>query len=101
MNDKLLTILMASTVLVLCGAGFVDALRDDDTGTAVLFAFIFLGVAGLGRTRSRAGTITLRRDLASWLERASTATGETPDEMGNRAVSRLRAGFMPTRRDES
>ena len=74
-------------------------MRDDDTGTAVLFALVLVGVLSLARTRAGAGSVALRRDLASWLDRTSPVTGETADELANRAVSRLRAGFSPPGED--
>lgn len=99
MNDRIAAAATALTVLVLCLAGFIDALRDDDTGSAVLFASIFVGVLFLARTRTKPSSIQLRRDLASWLDRTSPTTGETPDQLGDRAVSRLRAGFSQLPRD--
>ena len=99
MSDRLVTLATALTVIVLAAVGFVDAVRDDDTGTAVLFVLVAVGVLSLARTRTKAGSVALRRDLASWLERTSPVTGETADELGNRAVSRLRAGFGPRRAD--
>ena len=95
MNEKVVTLATALTLVVLIGVGFVDAVRDDDTGTAVLFALVLVGVLSLARTRAGAGSVALRRDLASWLDRTSPVTGETADELANRAVSRLRAGFSP------
>lgn len=93
MNEKLVALATTLTLVVLIIVGFVDAIRDDDSGTAVLFALVLVGVLSLARTKARAGTVVLRRDLASWLDRASPVTGETADALANRAVSRLRAGF--------
>ena len=101
MNDKLVKRAAALTVLVVSVAGFVDATRGDDTGTAVLFAVIFVGVLGLAREQQSTGSVTLRRDLASWLERTSPTSGESPDEMANRAVSRMRAGFSEHAHDHT
>ena len=60
---------------------------------AVLFAVLAVGVAGLTLGEARRGGVVLRPDLATWVERTSAVTGETPDELTSRAVSRLRAGF--------
>jgi len=101
MDEKLMKRAGALTLLVLSAVGFVDAIRGDDTGTAVLFGVIFLGVLGLAREKQSTGSVTLRRDLASWLERTSPTSGESPDEMANRAVSRMRAGFSEHAHDHT
>lgn len=93
MNQRVLTMATAGTLVILGMIGFIDAVRSDRTGPAVLFALMSLGVLALSKAAAKPGTITLRRDLASWLERTSPVTGESPDAMANRAVSRLRAGF--------
>jgi len=91
----------AQTLLVLCLVGLIDAVRDDDTGSALLFGLIFVGVLSLARSRTKAGAVSLRRDLSFWLDRTSPATGETPDDLANRAVSRMRAGFVAAPEKES
>ncbi len=93
MNPRIATKATSLTLAVLIVVGFVDAVRDDDTGTAVLFALILVGVVALTLSSLASSSVTLRRDLASWLDRTSTATGESVDDLGSRAVSRLRAGF--------
>jgi len=69
----------------------VDAVRDGRVETAVLFAGILAGVLLLAGLRSTSRSVALRRDLFGWVERTSTVTGESPSELVNRAVSRLRA----------
>jgi len=91
--QRLAIIATSLTLAAIAAAGFVDALRDDRGGAAILFALLFVGVLFLAWVRSGETSVSLRRDLASWLERTSPATGESPDVMTNRAVSRLRAGF--------
>jgi hypothetical protein len=91
--NKLGTLASNLTLVVLAVAGFVDALRDDRTRSAVLFAPLLVGVVVLSRTKSADTAVPLRRDLVSWLERTAPATGESPEDLANRAVSRLRAGF--------
>ena len=71
----------------------IDAIIDERAGPAVLFGVLALGIAALAAQRADETTVTLRRDLASWLERVAPVTGETVDEMSDRAVSRMRAGF--------
>lgn len=95
MNERVLTGMTTATAVVLGVVGFVDAVRDDRTGPAVLFAVLAVLVLALGRAASQTRSVTLRRDLMRWLEQVSPATGEDPDAMTNRAVSRLRAGFAP------
>ncbi len=84
---------MALTLGAVAVVGFIDSVNDDRSGPAVLFAVLAVGIAALSRLRVGETTVSVRRDLASWLERVSPVTGETPDEMSDRAVSRLRAGF--------
>jgi hypothetical protein len=81
------------SLAVIAVVGCVDAARHDDTGLAVLFGILAVGLATLTLGQARRGGIVLRRDLATWVERTSAVTGETPDELTSRAVSRLRAGF--------
>ena len=87
--NRLITVVSGLTLTVFAIAGFVDTVRQDDTGLAVLFGLLALGVAGLTVGQARRRTVVLRRDLASWVERTSAVTGETADELTNRAVSRL------------
>jgi hypothetical protein len=87
------------TLLVIAVVGCVDAARGDDGGLAVLFGVLAVGIAALVLGADRRGAILLRRDLATWVDRTSAVTGETPDELTSRAVSRLRAGFTPTAGD--
>jgi hypothetical protein len=84
------------TLAVIAVVGCVDAARDDHTVLAVLFGILAVGIVGLALGEARRGGIVLRADLATWVERTSAVTGETPDELTSRAVSRLRAGFTDT-----
>ena len=88
-------IMLASglSLAIIAVVGCVDAARDDHAGLAVLFGILAVGVAMLMLGQARRGAIILRRDLATWVDRTSAVTGETPDELTSRAVSRLRAGF--------
>ncbi len=94
MNQRLGLAATALTLAVIAIVGFVDSVIDDRAGPAVLFAVLAVGIAAMARVRAETNTVAVRRDLASWLERVSPVTGETPDEMSDRAVSRLRAGFI-------
>ena len=88
------------TLAVIAVVGCIDAARDDHTGLAVLFGILAVGIVGLALGEARRGGIVLRPDLATWVERTSAVTGETPDELTSRAVSRLRAGFTDAPDDE-
>lgn len=94
MTPRLRIMATASTLAVIAVVGMIDAIIDDRAGSAVLFGVLTVGIAGLGRLRSGETTVAVRRDLASWLERVSPVTGESPDQLSDRAVSRLRAGFV-------
>jgi len=94
--NRLFVLASGLSLAVIAVVGCVDAARDDHTGLAVLFGILALGVAMLTLGEARRGGIVLRRDLATWVERTSAVTGETPDELTSRAVSRLRAGFSGT-----
>jgi hypothetical protein len=100
MNQKLALAATALTLAVIAVVGFVDSVIDDRAGPAVLFAILAVGIVVMARVRSGETTVSMRRDLASWLDRVSPVTGETADEMSDRAVSRLRAGFTNLGEDE-
>jgi hypothetical protein len=100
MNSKLLVAASALTLVVIAVVGLIDAIIDDRPGAAVLFGILAVGVVGLARVRTTETTVSMRRDLASWLERVSPVTGESVDELSDRAVSRLRAGFTQLDTDE-
>jgi hypothetical protein len=93
--NRLIALVSGLTLFVIAGVGCVDAARGDDDGLAILFGVLAVGVATLTLAASRRGGVVLRRDLATWVERTSAVTGESPDELTSRAVSRLRAGFSP------
>lgn len=97
--NRLIMRVSGLTLVVIAIVGCVDAARGDDDGLAVLFGVLALGIAALTMGAERRSSIVLRRDLATWVDRTSAVTGETPDELTSRAVSRLRAGFTPTRGD--
>src|SRR5262245_37735560 len=97
--NRLFVLASGLTLAVIAVVGCVDAARDDHTGPAVLFGILAVGLIGLVLGETRRGGIVLRPDLATWVEHTSAVTGETPDELTSRAVSRLRAGFAGTADD--
>jgi hypothetical protein len=97
--NRLTMLASGLSLAVIAVIGCIDAARDDHTGLAVLFGILAVGLATLTLGQARHGAIVLRPDLATWVERTSAVTGETPDELTSRAVSRLRAGFGATSDD--
>jgi hypothetical protein len=97
--NRLFVMVSGLSLAVIAIVGCVDTARNDHTGLAVLFGILAVGLATLTLGEARRGSIVLRRDLATWVERTSAVTGETPDELTSRAVSRLRAGFTATSDD--
>jgi hypothetical protein len=97
--NRLFVLASGLSLVVIAVVGCVDAARDDHTGLAILFGILTVGVAALTAGEARRGGVVLRTDLATWVERTSAVTGETPDELTSRAVSRLRAGFTGTSDD--
>lgn len=91
--NRLIALVSALSLSVIAVVGCVDAARDDHSQLAVLFGILAVGVATRALDDTRRGAIVLRRDLATWVARTSAVTGESPDELTSRAVSRLRAGF--------
>lgn len=87
-------VLASGWSLVLVGVvGCIDAARGDHVALAALFGLLALGIAAFTTSEDRRRGVVLRRDLQTWVERTSATTGETPDELASRAVSRLRAGI--------
>jgi hypothetical protein len=94
--SRLIMLASGLSLAVIAVVGCVDAARHDHTTLAVLFGILAVGLVTLTLGGARHSAIVLRRDLATWVERTSAVTGETPDELTSRAVSRLRAGFAAT-----
>ena len=97
--NRLITLVSGLTLVVVAVVGCVDAARDDRISGAVLFGLLAVGIAAVTLGAGRGGVV-LRRDLATWVDRTSAVTGESPDELTSRAVSRLRAGFGTKQDDE-
>lgn len=81
------------SLVLIAAVGAIDAARTSDWAIVGLFGILALGIAAFVTQVDRRRGVILRRDLQTWVERTSSATGETPDEMASRAVSRLRAGI--------
>lgn len=97
--NRLIVIVSGASLAAVGIIGCIDASRSNETGLTILFGILVIGVAGLTVAQAAHHGIELRQDLATWVERTSAATGETPEEMTSRAVSRLRSGFGSTTDD--
>ena len=98
---RIVPLVSGLTLAVIAVVGCVDAARDDHNQLAVLFGILALGVVSLALANAHRGAIVLRRDLATWVAKTAAVTGESPDELTSRAVSRLRAGFASSSEDET
>jgi hypothetical protein len=80
------------TSAVLAGAGIVASARGDDDVALVLFALLAgASLAPLVVLHPRRRAVTVRSDLADWLERTACVTGEPVDEVVDRSISAYRA----------
>ena len=87
--------LLLITATIIAGAGLLDGALGDgfDWDDAVMFgAIVALQLAVLLGSRGRVA-VTLRPDLASWVDRRSARTGEPVNEILDRAVSWLQHGL--------
>lgn len=75
-------------------AGLIGAIGADHLGASLAFAMLSVGNL-MYLAAARRPSVRLRDDLAAWVDRTSSVTGESPDDLTNRAVARLRAGFSP------
>ena len=84
-----------AVALVVTATGLVDAFRHRDTDLAIVFVTLLLLQAGalIAWLRGRRG-VALRPDLASWLRRQATATGEPVERLADRSVAAYRAGLV-------
>jgi hypothetical protein len=83
-------------VLGCAAAGFVAALGAERRDLALIFVFIGVlsGVAVWPDTRRR--TMSIRPDLACWLDAVSAVNAEPADDLVDRAVSLYRASLERT-----
>ncbi|MFN3216277.1 MAG: hypothetical protein ACE367_07270 [Acidimicrobiales bacterium] len=82
------------TLSATAAAGLIGAIAADHLGASLAFTVLLIGnlvhlIAALHPP------VRLRDDLAVWVARTSAVTGESADDLVNRAVARLRAGFSP------
>jgi len=89
-------VLVLATVVSL--VGLVDALVGPTWDFVAVFGLalvlqLVLLVRGLGGRAE----VSVRRDLASWVAARAVATGETPEEVVDRALAMARAGLLDER----
>lgn len=88
------TRLLVTVGIVLSGVGVVDASIDGDWDLLVLFALITLVQAAIWiRQGANRITVTVRPDLAHWIERQSHVTGEPHDDVLDRAIATYKSGM--------
>ena len=89
--QRVTTIGTVITLVTIAVAGAVDALRDERVGPALLFGVLAIGVLAQGASVGRGNRFRVGRDQAAWLHRTAPLAGESPEDLLDRAVSRLRA----------
>jgi hypothetical protein len=87
---------LLSLALLCTGVGIVDAAVSREWDLLVIFAAtaVLLGASWL-RQRIHRVTVTLRPDLAQWIERRSETLGEPFDDVLDRAVATFKHGITP------
>jgi hypothetical protein len=80
--------------LVGVAVALVDAVRDADTDLAILLgAVVLVQLAALVAGARGRSAVALRPDLAGWLRRQASGTGEPVDRLADRCVAAYRAGL--------
>ena len=94
---------LISISLLVTAVGVLDALLGREWDLLVVFVIsMLLQVALWLRHRANRTPVTLRPDLARWLEHQSARTGEPFDDVLDRAVAWYHQGlFVPDRPDRS
>lgn len=79
------------TIGALVVAGIVEAVRSDARGLLAVFVLIGLVTAMNAWSFRLRSPVTVRADLARWLEQTAAVSGESTVEVANRALSAYRA----------
>ncbi len=87
--------LLLLLALVFAGVGVVDAAITSEWDLLVLFAVVatLLGAMWV-RERAHRVAVTLRPDLAHWVERRAETAGEPFDDVLDRAVATFKHGIV-------
>lgn len=84
---RILVVATLTTAVV----GIVDAIRGRNADLVVVFAIVAaLQIALLTMSGLRRRPITLRRDLAHWLERRAAVSGERCEQIIDRSMAEYR-----------
>lgn len=95
MAGRILVVATLTTAVV----GILDAVRGHNADLVVVFAIVAtLQIALLVMTRLRRQPVTLRRDLAHWLERRAAVTGERYEQIIDRGMAEYRWMMQRERR---
>lgn len=90
---------LVSLILVVSAVGALDALIGREWDLLVVFVFsMSLQLLLWLRERANRTPVTLRPDLARWLEHHSARTGEPFDDVLDRAVAWYHQGLFVTER---
>lgn len=86
------TAFLGVAVLTVASVGAVDAARERNGDLLTVFLLIVaLQVAGLvGRRPGDRQPVTLRRDLAEWIDDQAEHTGDTTDQILDRITAQYR-----------
>ena len=88
--------LVVAIGLVITGVGMLDAILSDEWDFFVVFALSGATHATiLARLRASRTPVTLRADLARWIDARAERAGERPERVLDRAVAAHRFGFDP------
>jgi hypothetical protein len=79
-----------AVIAALAGAGALLAAIGEQWGALGLFGVITLVASGGLARRGSRRVVTVRRDLASWLDAASAVEGRTVDDLVDRSVAEHR-----------
>lgn len=87
------TTLLSVAALTVATVGAVDAGRDRNGDLLVVFLVIVALQAAilLGRRPRDRRTISMRRDLADWVDEHARRTGDTTEQMVDRMAAEYRA----------
>lgn len=94
------TRILIATILVVAGVGALDGFisREWDL-LAVFLLVITLETVLWLRLRANRIPVTIRPDLARWIEQQSEQTGEPFDDLIDRAIAWHRSGLYPAQVD--
>jgi lysylphosphatidylglycerol synthetase-like protein (DUF2156 family) len=89
------TVLVVVLATIVSGIGLLDAVVGRAWDFAVVFGLtLILQLVLLARFHRGRAELTVRRDLASWVAARAVATGESPEEVVDRALAMVRSGLV-------